>query len=69
MNEIWLYLNMLPSITVQKNWIKESRYKTQGQENSRATVILTILAFGEKLAPWFICKAQEVKHTENDYNK
>ena len=51
MDETPLYLNMLPSTTVQKIGSNNIDIKTQGQENIRETAILTILASGQKLTP------------------
>ena len=43
---------------------KKVNIRTQGQENLRMIVILTILASGEKLSPFLIFKAKEEKDTE-----
>ena len=44
--------------------IKESYIRTQGQENSRITVILSILTSEEKLPPLLICKGKKGKDVE-----
>ena len=59
MDETPLYLNMPPSTTVQKIESKRVNIKTQGQENWRVTVILTILASGEKLPPLLFLKLKK----------
>ena len=58
-DETLVYLNMPAYITVKIIGTKKVNIKTQGQENWRITVILTILAFGEKLAPLLIFNAKE----------
>ena len=52
MDETPLYLNMLPSTTVQNIGSNNVDIKTQGQENISETAILTFLASGQKLAPF-----------------
>ena len=62
-DETPLYLNMLPSTTVQIIGSKRVNIKTQGQKNWRVTA-LTILASGEKLPSLLIFKAKEGKQSE-----
>ena len=57
MDETPLNLNIPAFGTVQKIRSKRVNIKTQGQENFRATAILTILASGEKLALLLIFNA------------
>ena len=63
----WMRLHILIFACIcycVNNWIKEANIRTQWQENWRITVILTILASGEKLAHLLIFKAEEGKDTE-----
>ena len=50
MDETYIYLNM-PTSTVQTIRSKKVNIKTQGQENWKIAVILTIPESDEKLAP------------------
>ena len=59
MDETLTYLNMPTSTTMKQLDFKKIR--TQGQENWRITVILTIFALEENLAHLLIIKANEGK--------
>ena len=58
-DETPIYLNMPTPTTVRTIWSKKVNIRKQGQDNWRMTVILTILASGEKLAPLLIFEAKE----------
>ena len=50
-----------------EDWIyKKVNIRSQGQENWRATAILTFFTAGEKLVPLFIFKAKEDKDTKRN---
>ena len=54
-----IYLNMPASAAVQTIGSRKVNIKTQEQKNWRITVIVTVLASGEKLAFLLIFKAKE----------
>ena len=59
MDETPIFLNMPITKTIVKRGSKQVIVKTQGQEKCRVTVILTILAEGDKLPPLIIFKAKD----------
>ena len=63
-NETPIQLNMPASPTAQTIGLRKVNIRTKGQENWRITVILTILASGEKLASLLIFKEEEGKDAE-----
>ena len=54
----------MPTSTMKTIGRRGVNIRTQGQENLRIAVILTILASGEKLAHLLIFKAKEGKDTQ-----
>ena len=59
MDETPIFLNIQKTKTIVKRGSKQVIVKTQGQEKCRVTVILTILADGDKLPPLIIFKAKD----------
>ena len=59
MDETPIFLNMPITRTIIKKGAKQVIVRTQGQEKCRVSVILCILADGEKLPPLIIFKAKD----------
>ena len=65
MDETPVYLNMPPNYTIEKIGSRQVSIKTLGQEKTRVSLVLAILADGNKLPPLLIFKAKPNKTVEN----
>ena len=59
MDETSIFLNMPLTKTIIKKGSKQAIVRTQGQEKCRVTIILSIVADGDKLPPLIIFKAKD----------
>ncbi|KAL4512506.1 hypothetical protein ABPG72_020343, partial [Tetrahymena utriculariae] len=64
MDESPIQFNLYPDKTVQQIGSKTVTIHTQGQEKQKVSLVLCILANGEKLPPFVIFKSKEGKTTE-----
>ena len=68
MDETPIYFEMVTDTTVERIGRKKVNIKTFGGEKMRISIILTILANGEKLPPFIVFKGKTGKTLENNLN-